>query len=301
MWYVVLIVVIVLLLFAVMAQHRAAQKQAVESNSLLKDYEKRVDEQEKLLSDYRALEKNFDNVGEGYEQALLAFDKMEEEKQKMTEANRNLEQRCHDLQETVALAQRGYEFMQQYMLEAEAKADAIGGAPELLSTVRKMQDLGEVGCMSAINTGEPTTARQITNQAIAESGINALNYLQFQVLFTDEANAATVRTAPRKAARALALLLDNAGKFTTEGKVTLSVNTEDGKLCFIVEDTGMGVPAEEAEHIFEPFVQLNNYFGGNGVGLTAARSIARRLDGDVVLDTAHGGPGARFVLSLPME
>jgi len=300
MWYIVLLVVIVLLLVVVMTQRRSAQKQTEDSNVLLKDYEKRVDELEKLLSDYRALEKNFDSVGQGYEQALLAFDKMEEEKQKVTATNLKLEQRCHDLQEVIGLSQRSYEYLQQYVLEAEAKADAIGGAPALLATVRKMQDLAEVGSQTAINTGEPSTARQIADQAIAESGISALSYLQFSVLFTDEASETTIRTAPRKASRALALLLDNAGKFTTEGKVTLYANTEDGKLRFIVEDSGVGVPADEAEHIFEPFVQLNNYFGGNGVGLTAARSIARRLDGDVVLDTTYEGPGARFVLTLPL-
>lgn len=62
----------------------------------------------------------------------------------------------------------------------------------------------------------------------------------------------------------------------------------------------MGVPAEEAEHIFEPYVKLNSYFDGNGVGLAVARSIARRLGGDVVLDTTYAEPGARFVFTLPL-
>jgi signal transduction histidine kinase len=67
---------------------------------------------------------------------------------------------------------------------------------------------------------------------------------------------------------------------------------------FIVEDTGKGVPAEEAEHIFEEFVQLDEYYEGTGVGLTVARSIARRLGGDVMLDTTYN-EGARFVFTLP--
>ena len=60
-------------------QMKAGRKQAEEQEQLLKDYQRRVDEQQKLLDDYRALEKNFDSVGEGYEQALLAFDKMRED------------------------------------------------------------------------------------------------------------------------------------------------------------------------------------------------------------------------------
>ena len=68
---------------------------------------------------------------------------------------------------------------------------------------------------------------------------------------------------------------------------------------FIVEDTGTGIPAEDAEKIFEPFTKLNNYFDGAGIGLTVARSIAQRLKGDVSLDTTFEGPGARFIMALP--
>ena len=46
------------------------------------------------------------------------------------------------------------------------------------------------------------------------------------------------------------------------------------------------------------FVQLNEYYDGTGIGLTVARSLARRLGGDVVLDTTYTA-GARFVFTLP--
>ena len=69
---------------------------------------------------------------------------------------------------------------------------------------------------------------------------------------------------------------------------------------YSVEDSGSGIDASEAEHIFEPYVKLNQFFDGQGVGLTVARNIARRLGGDVVLDTTKETPGARFVLSLPI-
>ena len=71
-------------------------------------------------------------------------------------------------------------------------------------------------------------------------------------------------------------------------------------VLFTVEDTGIGVPPEEAEHIFEEFVQLDDYYSGTGIGLTVSRSIARRLGGDINLDTTYT-PGARFVFSLPLS
>ena len=47
-------------------------------------------------------------------------------------------------------------------------------------------------------------------------------------------------------------------------------------------------------------MKLNQYFDGQGIGLTVARNLARRLGGDVVLDTTKDTPGSRFVLTLPI-
>ena len=64
---------------------------------MLKDYQRRVNELEKLLKDYSDLQKNVDSVGEGYEQALLQFDKMEEERQAMANVKEKLDQQVNDL------------------------------------------------------------------------------------------------------------------------------------------------------------------------------------------------------------
>jgi signal transduction histidine kinase len=111
-----------------------------------------------------------------------------------------------------------------------------------------------------------------------------------------------------QATRALVLLLDNAMKFisepnapASEGTVCLKIAMLDEEhVCFNVEDTGIGVPVKEAEHIFEEFVQLDDYYDGTGIGLTVARSIARRLGGDITLDTTYT-PGARFIFTLPLS
>lgn len=79
----------------------------------------------------------------------------------------------------------------------------------------------------------------------------------------------------------------------------LRVAVDDGAVVFTVEDTGIGVPSEEAERIFDEFVQLDRYYDGTGIGLTVARSLARRLGGDIRLDTDYTA-GARFVYTLPL-
>ena len=105
--------------------------------------------------------------------------------------------------------------------------------------------------------------------------------------------------AGRVILRILGLLLENAAKFTGEGLVNLRMVNKEGFLYFLVEDTGIGVPPEQAEHIFEHFVQLDDYQEGTGIGLSLARTLARRLGGDVILDTSYSF-GARFVFSLPV-
>jgi len=81
--------------------------------------------------------------------------------------------------------------------------------------------------------------------------------------------------------------------------VVLRVTKGTHQVVFAVEDTGIGVPPEEATHIFDDFVQLDEYYDGTGIGLPVARSLARRLGGDVLLDTAYTA-GARFVFTLPL-
>ena len=94
---IILLLLVLVLCIALYFQMKGAKEQSEEGQQLLNDYQKRVNEMEKLLSDYRALEQNFDNVGKGYEQALLAFDKIEEDKQANERARQALENQNNEL------------------------------------------------------------------------------------------------------------------------------------------------------------------------------------------------------------
>ena len=81
--------------------------------------------------------------------------------------------------------------------------------------------------------------------------------------------------------------------------VILSVSVNKQHVLFTVEDTGIGIPPEQAENIFLEFVQLNDYSEGTGIGLPIARSLARHLGGGILLDIAYTD-GARFIMKLPL-
>ena len=285
---------------------KSSRKQAAEQQQLLTDYQRRVDEQQKLLEDYRALEKNFDNVGEGYEQALLAFDKMEEEKEKSRQANEALEKRCNaylvELTQLKEQTQKKSEIMNPLMQHLQSALRATGDV-KLQGMLAKIIDLDDIPAdLPPLNRTDNVMVTQVSDEAVRLSGIDKVQYLKFETIVAPDAAATMLSTNLSKAVRALTHLLDNALKFTTEGSVKLLVNVDMEKMqaIYTVEDTGSGIEAADAERIFEPYVKLNQYFDGEGVGLTVARNVARRLGGELTLDAAYAGPGARFVLELPI-
>lgn len=181
----------------------------------------------------------------------------------------------------------------------------------ITSLVNKMLELSDASSTTVIDRSEQVQAEQVALQAVEDSGIERLAHVSFQLHVAPTAQDHLIKTDLNAATRALTLLLDNAGKFTrsadqsdshpadaTKQRVVLRLEVSDGLVHFIVEDTGIGIPAHEAEHIFEEFVQLDEYYEGTGIGLTVARSLCRRLAGDIILDTTYT-QGARFVMMLP--
>ena len=110
----------------------------------------------------------------------------------------------------------------------------------------------------------------------------------------------TFITDPHRVQQILINLLTNACKHTTEGEIRLtsSLTQNPGFVTYAIEDTGSGIPPEQADTIFERFTKLNDFVQGMGLGLSICRDIAQRMNARVYLDTTYTG-GARFVLELP--
>lgn len=98
-------------------------------------------------------------------------------------------------------------------------------------------------------------------------------------------------------------LLSNALKFTEKGTVAVRAEAKDGRLRLAVSDSGIGIPAEKHEEIFESFRQVDagttRKFGGTGLGLAIVRNLARALDGDVSVASVEG-EGTTFTIDLPL-
>jgi len=98
-------------------------------------------------------------------------------------------------------------------------------------------------------------------------------------------------------------LLSNAVKFTPpRGRIDVTCSSEPGRVVISVRDSGPGIAPDKQESIFEPFVQLGRGLTssaeGTGLGLSISRDLARKMNGDLVVES-EVGDGATFTLTLP--
>jgi len=99
-------------------------------------------------------------------------------------------------------------------------------------------------------------------------------------------------------------LLSNAAKFTERGSVRLRAQASNGSVAIAVSDTGIGIPPDKLDVIFEEFEQADasstRIYGGTGLGLAIARRLARLMGGDVTAESVLGS-GSTFRLTLPVR
>ncbi len=115
-------------------------------------------------------------------------------------------------------------------------------------------------------------------------------------------------TDERKLSQILTNLLGNAIKFTEKGGVTLGVSLQPAetrdKVIFLVQDTGIGIPADQREAVFEPFRQTSGSatrkHGGTGLGLSITKRLVSLLGGEISFESVPG-EGTTFTLALPRD
>jgi signal transduction histidine kinase len=110
------------------------------------------------------------------------------------------------------------------------------------------------------------------------------------------------RADSEKLRQILLNLLSNAIKFTDGGWIAVSCSVQGREVCIDVRDTGCGIPAEQLDKIFDPFVQvdrrLNRPVEGTGLGLAISRELAQGMGGTLTAVSAVG-EGSTFTLRLP--
>jgi signal transduction histidine kinase len=274
----------------------------------------------------KELENILSNVKERYEHVHHINENLQEEitKRKLTEV---------ELREAKEAAEAANQAKGQFLAtmshELRAPLHAILGKSELLlegsygalsqpqhSSVRTLEQSGR-HLLSLIN--------DILDLAKIEAGKFALDIwpcavepicrISLQIMrplaeakalklyFTMDPNVTMMYADERRLKQIFINLLNNAIKFTPSGgSVGLDVvgDVSGKKIHFIVWDTGIGIPAEDMERLFEPFVQLDNNelrHEGTGLGLSLVRSLTDKHGGTIEV-LSEVGKGSRFTISL---
>lgn len=183
-------------------------------------------------------------------------------------------------------------------------AQMINGNSDLLLTL-----VGDVLDIAKMESGEikinlqPCSLQAICNLAVS----NVKHKVKPGVKMHFEADATTsgdvcLMTDATRLEQVLINFLTNATKFTNQGEIVLSysVDADSRQVIFAVTDTGIGIPKDKAEIIFERFEKLDSFAQGTGLGLHICRLIANMLKGKVMVDTSYTG-GARFLFIHPMR
>ena len=122
-----------------------------------------------------------------------------------------------------------------------------------------------------------------------------------ECIITGDKDGMTAQTNAFYLSRVIGNLLSNSAKFTESGTITLTCNIdkEKGQLVISVTDTGIGIPADKQEWVFERFTKVDDFKPGTGLGLYICRIIIQRLGGQIRIDTGYTS-GCKMVVTLPV-
>jgi signal transduction histidine kinase/CheY-like chemotaxis protein len=199
----------------------------------------------------------------------------------------------------------GYDYVLPYL------EDIRSASLKLLSMISDILDI------SQIETGN--VKLNPTQYDLSELALELVDAIQPMVrthgnkLILNGLENLGVQYADRAKVRQVLLnLLNNANKFTRRGKVTFAANRQNRSLygddeqrdwlCFQIIDTGIGIPPEKMEKIFEAFGQVDNSFtreyDGSGLGLAISQHYSQIMGGHITVDSSLG-KGSTFTVWLP--
>ena len=267
---------------------------------------------------------------------------VEDKNREVEEARRSLEEKAEQLQLTskykseflanmshelrtplnslLILAQQLYENAEGNLNEKQVKyAKTIHSCgDDLIQLINDILDLSKIesGFISAnispVRFAEIASFAETTFKPLSEA-----KHLRFNIEI-DTALAVTMETDLQRLNQILKNLLSNAFKFTEKGEIKLKIyeankNWKPGNpsldnarkvVAFSISDTGIGIPQEKQNIIFEAFQQAegstSRKYGGTGLGLSISRGLAELLGGNIELES-NPSHGSTFTLFLPLE
>jgi signal transduction histidine kinase len=178
----------------------------------------------------------------------------------------------------------------------------LGSSQHLLSLINAVLDLAKVEAGKVeVRAGEVHLAAVLeqcvrTVEPLVKDGVTLERGFEpaLPVLWSDE----------EKIRQIVINLLSNAAKFTAQGSIRVGAGVDGERMLVVVADTGVGIPPDRLDAVFEEFEQVDaaraRMHGGTGLGLAIARRLARLMGGDLAAASTLGS-GSTFTVSLPLS
>ena len=200
--------------------------------------------------------------------------------------------------------------------ESEYASTILSSGQDLLGLINQILDLSKIESGKVQVDLQPVALESVTAAIDRMFRPTLASGIEFSVSISPQLPA-QVLTDAQRLQQILKNLLANAFKFTPRGQVELRIGLEAGGdafqasslrsatqvLTFAVSDTGIGIPPEKHELVFEAFQQADTStsrtFGGTGLGLTISRELSRLLGGEIRLRSTPG-KGSTFTLYVPL-
>ncbi len=173
---------------------------------------------------------------------------------------------------------------------------------------RLIRLINNVTDVSKISSGSEQRKKENYDivEIIENISMSAVEYTRkrdIEFIFDTQIEELVIACNPDMIERIMLNLLSNAIKYTESGKIQVNVDVVNEKLYITVEDTGIGIPKERMQEIFEPFVQVDTSFRrrceGTGIGLALVKVFVEAHDGEIYVES-EVGKGSKFTVEMPI-
>jgi PAS domain S-box-containing protein len=173
----------------------------------------------------------------------------------------------------------------------------------LLAIVNDILDIAKIESGKLDLEAMPVSLERVIFEAVRNQASRAHPKQLELIARVDAALRAPIMGDPVRLGQIVTNLVGNSVKFTERGEVAVDVRPEGQGLLIEVRDTGVGIPPDRIEAIFDAFTQAdgstNRRFGGTGLGLTITRELVQRMGGSISVESTVG-KGSSFLVHLPL-
>lgn len=240
---------------------------------------------------------------------MIANEEVKKQSEKATESEKMktafLNSICHEIRTPLNSIAGFSELITDESLDAvtreEFKDLILNNSTTLLSIVNNILELSELVSSYEPLPVEPT---DIYGLCIEEMEILKEKILNSDILCITEADKKEI-IIPTNAfylSRVIGNLLSNAAKFTEKGTITLTCQIDEDQEVVVISvtDTGIGIPTDKQEWVFERFTKVDDFKPGTGLGLYICRIIIQRLGGNISIDTCYT-KGCKVLVCMPIK